>query len=74
MCEDLIKATHSMAFAVGNLQDALGRSDAVEGFVLLELIEAAVKVQKRIEAFTSATMERLNDVDETADAIQEVTG
>ena len=52
--EDLTKATHSMMFAVGSLQDALKRANAVEALVLLDTIEAAVKVQQRIESLAAA--------------------
>jgi len=52
--EDLTKATHSMMFAVGSLQDALKRANAVEALLLLELIEAAAKVQQRIESLAAA--------------------
>ena len=54
MNEDLTKATHSMMFAVGSLQDALKRANAVEALLLLELIVAAAKVQQRIESFAAA--------------------
>ena len=54
MNEDLTKATHSMMFAVGSLQDALKRANAVEALLLLELIEAAAKVQQRIESLAAA--------------------
>ena len=54
MNEDLTKATHSMMFAVGSLQDALRRANAVESMVLLDLIEAAAKVQQRIESLAAA--------------------
>jgi len=43
-----------MMFAVGSLQDALKRANAVEALVLLELIEAAAKVQQRIESLAAA--------------------
>lgn len=43
-----------MMFAVGSLQDALKRANAVEALVLLETIESAVKVQQRIEALAAA--------------------
>jgi hypothetical protein len=54
MNEDLTKATHSMMFAVGSLQDALKRANAVEALLLLELIEAAAKGQQRIESLAAA--------------------
>lgn len=43
-----------MKFAVGGLQDALKRANAVEALVLLDMIDAAVKVQQRIEALAAA--------------------
>ena len=43
-----------MMFAVGSLQDALKRANAVEALVLLDTIEAAVKVQQRIEELAAA--------------------
>lgn len=43
-----------MMFAVGSLQDALKRANPVEALVLLELIEAAAKVQQRIESLAAA--------------------
>jgi hypothetical protein len=54
MNEDLTKATHSMMFAVGSLQDALKRANPVEALLLLELIETAAKVQQRIESLAAA--------------------
>lgn len=57
MHEDLTKAAHSMMFAVGSLQDALRQANAVEALILLDLIEAAVKVQQKIEAFEKAKRE-----------------
>jgi hypothetical protein len=52
--EELTKATHSMIFAVSSLQESLKDSTAVESLVLLDLIETAVKLQKRIESFADA--------------------
>jgi len=43
-----------MMFAVGSLQDALKRANAVEALLLLEVIEAAAKVQQRIESLAAA--------------------
>jgi hypothetical protein len=43
-----------MIFAVSSLQEALKDSTAVESLVLLDLIETAVKLQKRIESLTDA--------------------
>lgn len=54
MNEDLTKATHSMMFAVGSLQDALKRANPVEALLLLEVIEMAAKVQQRIESLAAA--------------------
>ena len=54
MAEDILKAGHSMQFAVGNLQDALRKANAVEGLLLLDLIGTAVELQRKIEAMQSA--------------------
>lgn len=54
MNEDLTKATHSMMFAVGSLQDALKRANAVESLVLLDLIQEAVHVHQRIKLLLDA--------------------
>jgi hypothetical protein len=54
MNEDLTKATHSMMFAVGNLQDALQRANAVEALLILDMIETAATLQQRIEAVAAA--------------------
>jgi hypothetical protein len=43
-----------MIFAVSSLQESLKDSTAVESLVLLDLIETAVKLQKRIESFADA--------------------
>ncbi len=52
--EDLTKALHSMMFAVGSLQDALKRTNAVEALVLLQQIEAAMHLKRSIEALLAA--------------------
>jgi hypothetical protein len=56
MDEDLTRATHSMMFAVGNLQDALRNATAVEALLLLDMIESATRLQQRIEAMTAAVV------------------
>ena len=43
-----------MIFAVGDLQQALKRANAVEALIVLELIENATKLQQRIEALAAA--------------------
>ena len=43
-----------MMFAVGSLQDALKRANAVEALVLLDLIQEAVHVQQRIKLLLDA--------------------
>ena len=58
MGEDLTKATHSMMFAVGNLQDALRSSDPVEALLLLDMIETAARLQGQIEALADAKRAR----------------
>jgi hypothetical protein len=42
-----------MMFAVGSLRDALKQANAVEALLLLDAIEAAAKLQQRIEAIAS---------------------
>lgn len=54
MNEDLTKATHAMIFAVGDLQQALKKANAVEALILLDLIESATKLQQRIESLAAA--------------------
>jgi len=55
--DDLIKADHSMQFAVGSLRDALKNASAVESLLLLEMIGEAAVLQRRIEGFHSAVTE-----------------
>lgn len=43
-----------MMFAVGSLQDALKRANAVEALVLLQQIEAAMHLKRSIEALLAA--------------------
>lgn len=57
MNEDLTKAGQSAGFVVGDLRSALARSNAVEALILLELIEAAAKLQGRIEGLAAAVIE-----------------
>lgn len=54
MNEEILKASHSIGFTVADLQAALKRANAVEAIVLLELIDAAVTVQRRIQALAEA--------------------
>ena len=54
MHEDLTKATHSMMFAVGALQDALRQSNSVEAILLIDMIATAAQLQNRIEQLANA--------------------
>lgn len=54
MNEDITKAIHSMQFVVGSLQDAINQANAVESMVLLDVIESAATLQRRIEPFSVA--------------------
>ena len=54
MNEDLTKATHSMMFAVGALQDALRQANSVEAILLIDMIATAVQLQNRIEQLANA--------------------
>lgn len=55
MDEDLTKATHSMMFAVGSLQDAERNATKEQRDELREMIQQAETLQKRIESFHFVT-------------------
>ena len=57
MIEDLTNATHSAAFLVNQLQDALRVANAVEAILILDMIEAAAKLKWRVEMMLSAKEE-----------------
>lgn len=52
--EALTKASHSAAFALGDLRSALAGATPVESLVLMPLIEQAAKLQRDIEALLTA--------------------
>ena len=57
MDEDLLKATHSIGFAVGDLQAALRQANAVQAILILDAIEQAAALKLRIERLASAVKE-----------------
>jgi hypothetical protein len=54
MDESLLKATHSLGFAIGDLRAALSNANAVEALILLPLIAQAAQLDASIAAFLTA--------------------
>lgn len=54
MNESLIKAGHSAEFLRRDLQDALHHATAVEGLLILQMIEQAAKLERDISALFEA--------------------
>jgi hypothetical protein len=52
--EALTKASHSAAFALGDLRSALATATATEALLLLPLIEQAAQLQQRVDALLGA--------------------
>jgi hypothetical protein len=54
LSEDLVRASHSVAFAHNNLQEALSSSTPVSCIVILRMIEKACELKLQIEYLLEA--------------------
>lgn len=54
MKESLEKTTHDLDFARGELQEALGKSNAVEGIIILGLIERVTYLSRDVKNLINA--------------------